>query len=113
MAFCLNTSTARAMSPISSRLSRAGTSTARSPAASRPITPVIAPSGPTMLRPIRKASAVPMISAPTARISWSSEALETAPVAAPRLVSKSCVSEAAPASSRCCMDNISGRICSL
>ena len=45
MAFCLNTSTARAMSPISSVLSRAGTSTALFPAASFFMTWVMPASG--------------------------------------------------------------------
>jgi len=55
----LNTSIALAMSPISSFLPREGISTARSPPANWPMARVIAVSGPTMLRAIRKATSNP------------------------------------------------------
>ncbi len=58
-AFALNTSTARAMSPISSRPSRPGTSAARLPRASSIIDAVMAVTGRVMLRPIRNAINVP------------------------------------------------------
>ena len=59
MPFCLNTSTASAIAPISSRFSRPGTSTAQSPCASRVIAPVIPRTGRKMLRATSTAKKTP------------------------------------------------------
>ncbi len=70
IAFCRNTSTAFAISPISSVASREGTSRLVSPAANRFIAAVMPPTGRMMLRAITTASPAPKARAKAIRASW-------------------------------------------
>src|SRR5215468_8993759 len=78
-----------AIAPISSELSREGTSTRMSPAASRCIASVIAATGPMIMRAMRNAINAPITSAKPAATSWSAMVLSMAPSFASRICSKS------------------------